>query len=101
MSRIIFSSLLHVSEATNGRLSHVPHFDSKANVEKYIRQSGLSCTFVLPGYFMANYFQMLRKAEGGDGPYQLFYPVDGSKAKFPLFDAAADTGGLLSSSLDS
>ena len=44
VSRIIFSSLLHVREATNGRLSHVPHFDSKANVEKYIRQSGLNST---------------------------------------------------------
>ncbi|PGH15380.1 hypothetical protein AJ80_05564 [Polytolypa hystricis UAMH7299] len=91
VSHIIFSSLLHVAEATKGRLSHVPHFDSKANIEKYIRDSGLSyCTFVLPGYYMSNYTQMITKGE--DGVYQLFYPVDGKKAKFPLFDAAEDTG---------
>ena len=33
---------------------------------------------------------MLKK--GDDGTYRLFYPVDGAKAKFPLFDAASDTG---------
>lgn len=87
---IIFSSLPHVTEATNGRLSHVPHFDSKANIEKYIKESGLQCTFVLPGYYMSNFMQMFRKGE--NGVYQLFLPVDRQKAKFPLFDAAQDTG---------
>jgi uncharacterized protein YbjT (DUF2867 family) len=90
VSYIIFSSLHHVTEETKGRLSHVPHFDSKANIERYIRASGLKCSFVLPGYYMSNFTQMLNKAE--DGSYQLFYPVDGNKAKFPLFDAAKDTG---------
>lgn len=89
VSYIIFSSLHHVTESTKGRLSHVPHFDSKANIEKYIRASGLKCTFVLPGYYMSNFTQMLIKA---DGSVQLFYPVDGKKSKFPLFDAANDTG---------
>ena len=90
VSQLIFSSLLHVTETSNGRLKNVPHFDSKADIEKYIRASGLPSTFVLPGYFMSNYSQMLRK--GDDGTYQLFYPVDGKKARFPLFDAAHDTG---------
>ena len=45
VSHIIFSSLHHVTEATKGRLAHVPHFGSKANIEKYIRQSGLNATF--------------------------------------------------------
>ncbi|KAB8227076.1 NmrA/HSCARG family protein [Aspergillus alliaceus] len=87
---LIFSSLVHVTEGTNGRLSHVPHFDGKAEIERYIRASGVPCTFVLPGYFMSNYLQMLNKGE--DGAYQLLYPVDGAKARFPLFDAASDTG---------
>lgn len=39
---------------------------------------------------MSNYIQMMQKGE--DGNYELFYPVDGQKAKFPLFDAAGDTG---------
>lgn len=93
VSHIIFSSLIDVTEATNGRLSHVPHFDFKAKVEKYIRGSGINCTFVLPGYFMSNFSQMFRKAE--DGTYQLFYPVDGKKAQFPLFDPASDLGTVV------
>ncbi|KAF7594789.1 hypothetical protein BBP40_008292 [Aspergillus hancockii] len=90
VQHLIFSSLVHVTDATNGRLSNVPHFDSKAEIESYIRASGVRCTFVLAGYFMTNYLQMLNK--GDDGAYQLFYPVDGAKARFPLFDAASDTG---------
>ncbi|CAI7572424.1 unnamed protein product [Penicillium bialowiezense] len=96
VSHLIFSSLHHVTEETKGRLTHVPHFDSKANVEKYIRASGIGSTFVLPGYYMANFTQMLVRAE--DGSYQLFYPV-GNDAKFPLFDAAQDTGLFVKAAL--
>jgi uncharacterized protein YbjT (DUF2867 family) len=71
----------------------VPHFDGKAEIERYIRASGVPCTFVLAGYFMTNYLQMLKK--GDDGTYQLFYPVDGAKARFPLFDPASDTGTFM------
>jgi uncharacterized protein YbjT (DUF2867 family) len=92
VAHLLFSSLPHVTEETKGRLSNVPHFDSKANIEKYIRASKIKCTFVLPGYYMSNFTQMITKAN--DGTYQLFYPVDGKKAKFPLFDAANDTGML-------
>ncbi|UKZ74694.1 hypothetical protein TrVFT333_002364 [Trichoderma virens FT-333] len=97
VSYIIFSSLHHVTDETKGRLSHVPHFDSKANIERYIRASGLKCTFVLAGYYMSNFTRMLNKSE--DGSYQLFYPVDGKKAKFPLFDAAKDTGLFVKATL--
>lgn len=93
VSHLIFSSLHHVKEETNGRLTKVPHFDSKANVEKYIRASGIGCSFVLPGYYMSNYTQMLTRSD--DGSYTLYYPVS-NKAKFPLFDAAQDTGMLFS-----
>lgn len=93
VSHLIFSSLHHVKEESKGRLTHVPHFDSKANVEKYIRASGIGSSFVLPGYYMSNFTQMLNRAE--DGSYQLFYPVS-NDAKFPLFDAAQDTGEISS-----
>ncbi|KAI8649261.1 NmrA domain-containing protein [Fusarium keratoplasticum] len=96
VSHIIFSSLLNVTEVTGGRLTHVPHFDGKAKIEQYIRSTGVPSTFVLPGYFMSNYIQMLRREE--DGSYTLAYPV-GDKAKFPLFDAASDTGKFVKPAL--
>ncbi|KAJ6070549.1 NmrA family transcriptional regulator [Penicillium canescens] len=92
VKHIIFSSLLPVAKITGGRLRHVPHFDGKAEIEEYIRTTGVPCTFFLPGYFMSNYSMMLRK--GDDETYTLAYPV-GKQAKFPLFDAAEDTGKFI------
>ena len=92
VSHLIFSSLHHVTEETKGRLTHVPHFDSKANVEKYIRASGIGCSFILPGYYMSNFTQSFIR--GDDGSYKLYFPI-GPESKFPLFDAAQDTGKSL------
>lgn len=89
VSHIIFSSLLNVSEKSGGRLTHVPHFDGKAQIEQYIRDSGVPGTFVLPGYFMSNLTGTIRKGE--DGNYRLAFPVS-NKAKFPLLDAGEDIG---------
>ncbi|EKG19207.1 NmrA-like protein [Macrophomina phaseolina MS6] len=89
VQHLIFSTLLHVTETSGGRLKHVPHFDGKAEIERYIRESGVPCSFFLPGYFMSNYKGQLR--EGDDGVVTLSYPVS-SKAKFPLVDVAEDTG---------
>ena len=95
VQHLIFSSLLHVTRTTDSRLKNVPHFDGKADIEDYIRASGVPCTFVLAGYFMSNYAQMLQKGE--DGSYTLAYPV-GKDAKFPLIDIAEDIGKELTPS---
>lgn len=90
VKHIIFSSLIHVTEATNGKLTHVSHFDSKADIEKYIRASDIPATFVLPGFFMSNFFDFMKKNE--DGSFTFALPVSGDKAQVPMFDAAGDTG---------
>ena len=92
VKHLIFSSLLDVTKTTNGRLSHVPHFDGKAEIEDYVRESGLPATFYLPGYFMSNFEMMVRKGE--DGTLTLAYPV-GKDTRFPLIDVAEDTGIFL------
>ncbi|KAF9877500.1 FAD binding domain-containing protein [Colletotrichum karsti] len=91
VNHLIYSSLLHVTNTTNGRLKHVVHFDDKAEVEQYIRSKGIPSTFVLPGYFMSNFtaLQMIRK--GDDGVYTLSYPVS-DQARFPLIDTESDVG---------
>jgi uncharacterized protein YbjT (DUF2867 family) len=89
VQHLIFSSLLHVTKTTNGRLTHVPHFDGKADVEQYIRDSGVPATFYLPGYFMSNFDMAIRPGE--DGTLTLALPIS-KDAKFPLIDAKADTG---------
>lgn len=90
VKHLIFSSLINVTKATNGRLPHVSHFDGKADIEDYIRGSGVPATFVMPGFFMSNFFSAIQR--GDDGSYTLSLPVVGDKAQVPAFDAAADTG---------
>lgn len=90
VKHLIFSSLINTKEASKGKLPNISHFDGKANIEAYIRQSGVPSTFVLPGMFMSQYFETIRKGE--DGAYMLALPIDGNKAQIPLFDPAGDTG---------
>lgn len=89
VEHLIFSSLIHVREATAGRLENVPHFDGKALVERYIRELDIPSTFVMPGYFMSNLEGFIRKQD--DGSYMLALPVS-KRAMFPLFDEVNDTG---------
>lgn len=90
VKHLIFSSLINTTEASQGRLSHITHFDGKSKIADYIRQSGVPATFVLPGFFMSNLLESIRKGE--DGNYSFALPVSGDKAQVPLFDAAEDTG---------
>lgn len=90
VQHLIFSSLLNITDISQGRLPNISHFDGKADIEKYIRQSGVPATFVLPGMFMSGFISMFRKND--DGVYALTLPVSGETAKIPLLDAGADMG---------
>ncbi|GAB1311576.1 hypothetical protein MFIFM68171_01786 [Madurella fahalii] len=92
VQHIVFSSLINVTDASNGRLRHVAHFDRKADIEKYIRWQGTPATFILPGYYMTNFtnLQLLRK--GDDGSYTLSGPTSATKAQLPLFFPESDMG---------
>lgn len=65
------------------------YFDSKAEIENYIRQSGVRATFVLAGFFMTNFLEALKKR--GD-VLMLEWPVDPDKAKVLVLDVNEDTG---------
>ncbi|PHH86947.1 hypothetical protein CDD83_9546 [Cordyceps sp. RAO-2017] len=92
VKHLIFSSLINTAEASKGKLKHIVHFDSKSRIEDYIRASGVPATFVLPGFFMSNFGEFIRKQD--DGSYSMPVPegVTLDNAKIPLFDAVADNG---------
>ena len=90
VKHLVFSSLLNTTEISEGRLPNISHFVGKAQIEQYIRDSGVPATFVLPGLFMTGFFGTIRKGE--DGSFALAMPVPTDKAQIPLFDAAADMG---------
>lgn len=92
VKHLIFSSLLNVTDASNGRLPHVSHFDGKAQIEDYIRQSGIPATFIQAGLFMSNFFGFLRKQDDGSLLWSMPEGVKPDEAQIPLFDAVRDTG---------
>lgn len=92
VQHLIFSSLINTTEASKGKLPNIAHFDGKAKIEAYIRETGVPSTFVLPGMFMSAFFQSIRKGE--DGTFMLALPVSEDKAQLPIFDPASDTGAL-------
>lgn len=89
VQHLIFSSLINVTEASKGKLTHVTHFDGKSKVEQYIRQSGVPGTFVMPGFYMSSLLSFLKKNDDGSVTYA--GPMS-DKAQLPLFDTAKDLG---------
>ncbi|KAK4041234.1 putative family transcriptional regulator protein [Parachaetomium inaequale] len=92
VQHIVFSSLINVTDASNGRLPHVAHFDSKAKIEAYIRSQGTPATFVQPGYYMTNFTNLGLLRKGDDGSYTLSGPTGATKAQLPLIFPESDMG---------
>ncbi|PCH02078.1 Hypothetical protein PENO1_039450 [Penicillium occitanis (nom. inval.)] len=90
VKHLIFSSLRSISEITNGKLPNVSHFEGKAEIEQYIRDSGVPATFVLAGLFMQGLSGGMIKKR--DDVYMLALPIDPEKSKIPVFDVEEDTG---------
>lgn len=79
-----------LTPVTNGVLSQVYHFDSKAAVEDHIRSLGIPATFFMAGFYMANLPGMsLREMQEGKWGLALPLPED---SPIPLFAAEHDTG---------
>ncbi|GKT44772.1 NmrA-like family domain-containing protein 1 [Colletotrichum spaethianum] len=89
VQHLIYSSSVNVTKTSKGRLTHLPHFDGKADVEEYIRDSGIPATFFLAGYFMSNLETFTQRDEDGTLTWAL---PTGKDAKFPLIDIKKDTG---------
>lgn len=79
-----------MTKLTNGVLSHVYHFDSKARVEDYVRALGIPATFFMPGFFMSNLPGGMLKPDD-EGAWTLRLPF-GADKPIPLFDPPADAG---------
>ncbi|OKL55970.1 hypothetical protein UA08_08752 [Talaromyces atroroseus] len=71
---LIFSSLINSAEASKNAFLHVYHFDGKAGVERYMRESDVPATFVLAGTFMSETHHLINR--NGDN-YVVALPVDG------------------------
>lgn len=91
MQHLIWSSLYNVTKLTSGKLSNVEHFDSKAEVEQYIRDLGIPATFFMPGFFMINLPGGMFRQVPPSNNYTITLPMP-ANTPIPFFDAGEDTG---------
>ncbi|KAH7021392.1 NmrA family transcriptional regulator [Microdochium trichocladiopsis] len=93
VQHLIWSSLPSISKLTDGRVKTIHHFDSKAEVETYIRGLDIGSIFFAPGWFMSNHLESFRPQPVGNDTYILVLPWS-SATRLPLIDVR-DTGKFL------
>ncbi|KAF4964238.1 hypothetical protein FSARC_7792 [Fusarium sarcochroum] len=96
VSQIIWSSLPSVSLMSGGKVT-VEHFETKAEVEEYIRTLNIKCTFFMPGWFMQNHLSILKPEKADDGTYVFSMPWT-AVTELPLIDIR-DTGKFVAPAL--
>ena len=80
-----------VTTVSNGKYTHVDHFDSKAEIDDYAASLGVPTTFFMPGFYMSNLPGSMLRLDPGSNTYKIMWPVP-AESTFPVFDAAGDTG---------
>ncbi|KAK5064789.1 hypothetical protein LTR84_000623 [Exophiala bonariae] len=94
VKHLVWSSLPHAEKLSNGELSKIEHFDSKAGVQEYAEQvkgDDLIVSYFMPAYFMSNLPTQI-KASGEDGVATLSLPWNAASTWLPMIDIRNDTG---------
>lgn len=106
VQHLVWSALPYVTKLTNGRYTHVDHFDGKAKITEYIESikgDKMTTTYFMPGIYATNIKANIRA--GPDGVPTLNLPWSAEKTMVPIFSPADDTGkfvtGILSQDLAS
>ncbi|KAJ7449186.1 NAD(P)-binding protein [Mycena latifolia] len=92
VSRVIWSGLTSVSKISAGKLVHVYHFDGKAAIADYGRQSGIPFVDVQAGFYASNFLDslmMLTKQD--DGSFAIEWPTKPTTV-LPIIDILQDYG---------
>lgn len=97
ISHFIWSSLPNVTALSKGTLTHVYHFDSKADVEEYARTSGVPSTFFHAGFYMSNVPGKMMRPSPADGAWTLSLPIP-ADAPVPVYDTE-DTGKYIKAAI--
>ncbi|MEV6873078.1 NmrA/HSCARG family protein [Amycolatopsis sp. NPDC051128] len=82
--------IVYTSAASADRDTGVPHFDSKAAIERYLRENRVPHTIVAPAFFMENRFFGLRRTDDG---WLLPTPMPAARALQQI--AVADIAGFV------
>lgn len=107
VKHVVWSKLYNTKVMTNGVLSDIQHFDSKAEIADYFDQikegANMIVTHSLPGFYMSNFTgtnsMVQRIPQVNDGQPTIMLPWDPNETQVPLFDAATDTGTFVAAIL--
>ena len=97
---LIFSTLPDAGQISGSRSPSFQSFESKEEVEEYIRGLPIKSAFYAPGSFMSNFEVGLKPRPMGDGTYAMGGFV-GKDMKLPCIDAKDDTGKYVAAILAS
>lgn len=73
VSHLVMSTLPSSIALSGGEIT-VPHFESKAEVEVYARQSGVPSTFVHVAFYFENFLDYFPPRAGADGVLRIGFP---------------------------
>ncbi|OCT47331.1 NmrA-like family domain-containing protein 1 [Cladophialophora carrionii] len=92
VKHLIWSTLPHAGKLTNGELSKIEHFESKAEVAEYAEQvkGEMLVSYFMPGYFMSNLTKQFKPADSGIPTLSL--PWNPHTTWVPMLDIQKDTG---------
>jgi uncharacterized protein YbjT (DUF2867 family) len=88
---LIWSTLSSPTLESKGKYSKVESFDSKYEVEEYIRSLPIKSAFFAPSSFMQNFSGMMGPHPVGDGTFAISNIIR-PDTKFPHIDIEGDTG---------
>ena len=97
---LIWSGLMSVTEASGGKYTRVDHFDGKAAITAYGRQSGVPFVDVQAGMYASNFTGALAPQKQADGSYAFALPF-GPETLLPLIDMASDYGLFVRQAIES
>ena len=83
---------------TNGKLTKIARFDSKAAIRDYADSLGLPSSFYLPGFYMQNLPAVMFHKDDGSDTWILDLPME-EDAQIPMIDIA-DTGKYVKAILE-
>jgi uncharacterized protein YbjT (DUF2867 family) len=95
VKHLVWSCLPNVTKLTDGELSKVEHFDSKAEVAEYAEQvkgDDMIVSYFMPGFFMSNLTQQFQPDKEGAGVVTLSQPWNPTETWVPMLDIQRDTG---------
>lgn len=100
VKHLIWSSLPHATHISGGKLTHIQHFDGKAEVEEYAttHKGNMTVSFFMPAFFMSNLKGSIKP--GQDGVPAWAGPMDANKTNVPMIAIKEDTGKYLAGLLE-